>query len=203
MIYAEPEDCRGRSFHGLLAYLLHDAGHAATGERVLFAMPVNLASTDMGMAADELADHARRALLGRRRGQRPDRLAFHFVLSWHPDDAPELRHMIETARSALCTLGLAEHLAVIVGHTDTQKPHVHVVANVLHPVTGRAAKLGWRYRTMSRWAATYEREQGVARCARQHNPMAANEKRRRLKRAVWEQQAARKQKAANPPAPRP
>lgn len=203
MIYAEPEDCRGRSFHGLLAYLLHDAGHAASGERVLFATPVNLASTDMRTAADELADHARRALVGRRRGQRPDRLAFHFVLSWHPDDGPEPGHMIETARSALSALGLAEHLAVIVGHVDTGKPHVHVVANVLHPVTGRAAKLGWRYRTMSRWAAAYEREQGVVRCARRHKTKVANESRCRLTRAAWEGQAARKRKADYPPAPRP
>lgn len=130
VIYAEPENCRGRSFHGLLTYLLHDAGNAATGERVLFTAPVNLVTTHMSSLADELSDPARRALLGRRRGQKPDRIAFHFVLSWHPDDAPETRHMIETARSALRALGLAEHLAVIVGHTDTKKPHVHAHQHV-------------------------------------------------------------------------
>lgn len=203
MIYAEPEDCRGRSFHGLLAYLLHDAEHAAGGERVLFAAPVNLASTSMDRAADELADLARRALIGRRQGQRPDRPVFHFVLSWHPDDTPETAHMIETARSALAALGLAEHLAVIIGHTDTGKPHIHVVTNVLHPVTGKAAKLGWRYRTMSRWAAAYEWEQGVVRCDRRQVMKAANESRRRLTRPEWEGRAANKRKASNQPAPRP
>src|SRR5690606_14363194 len=122
--------------------------------------------------------------------------------SWHPEDAPETGHMIETARSALAALGLAEHLAVIVGHTDTGKPHVHVVANVLHPVTGKAAKLGWRYRTMSRWAAAYEREMGVVRCDRRQVVKAANESRRRLTRPEWERRALDKRKADTLPAPR-
>lgn len=204
MIYTEPRQARRPSFQGVLAYLLHDAGRADSTERVLFAVPVNLASIDMTEAADELADLGSRIFGRRRQGQRPDKLAFHFIISWHPGDAPSPQHMIETARSALAALGLAEHLAVIVGHQDTEKPHAHVVANVLHPVTGKAAKLGWRYRTMSRWAASYEQQQGVIRCPKRRIPKAANENRRRLTRTEWEaRQASTKQKADNLPAPRP
>jgi len=201
LIYTEPQQARRESFHGVLDYLLHYAG---SRERVLFAVPVNLACMDISQAANELTDIGPRMLGHRRQGQRPDKLAFHFIISWHPGDTPTGQHMIETARSALAALGLAEHLAVAVGHLDTEKPHVHVVANVLHPETGRAAKLGWRYRTMSRWAATYEQQQGVIRCPKRRVPKVANENRRRLTRTEWEsRQANTKQKADNLPAPRP
>lgn len=205
MIYTEPDAARGRSFHGLLAYMLHDAGHADTCLRVMFAQPVNQAAKTVWLAADEMQAVVRRAIAARRTGQRPDRLAFHFILSWHSDDRPTVEHMKATACDALAALGLGEHQAVIVGHDDTDELHVHVAVNVIHPETGKAAKLGWRYRTMSRWAARYEREQGVIRCVRRFIPKAANESRKRLTRVAWEErQRALKQKASLiSPAPRP
>ena len=165
----------------------------------------NLLTKTLGLAADEVRDTIRRALAERRTGQRPDRLAFHFILSWHQDDHPTASHMIETARSALAALGLGEHQAVLAGHNDTDKPHVHVAVNIIHPETGKAAKLGWRHRTMSRWAAAYEREQGVVRCPKRFVPKAVNESRKRLSEAEWEHRkfSRGKQKASKPPAPRP
>lgn len=205
MIFAEPDNARGRSFHGLLAYILHDLQHARTSERVIFTAMFNLLAGTFDLAADEVRDMMRRALAERRRGQRPDRLAFHFILSWHPEDRPTAAHMTETARSALAALGLGEHQAVIAGHEDTDKPHVHVAVNIIHPETGKAAKLGWRHRTMSRWAAAYELEQGSIRCPRRFIPKAANESRKRLTGAEWEcrETSRLKQKASKPPAPRP
>lgn len=169
---------------------------------MLFAQPVNLA-LEAGHAAEEMQAVADTATRSRRRGQRPDRLAFHFVLSWHPDDRPTPAHMAGTAREALATLGLAGHQALIVGHDDNGKPHVHVMANVLHPITGKAAKLGWRYRTMSRWAADYERRHGIIRCGKRHVAKAANENRKRIPRAAWNIAEPKKQKADNLPALRP
>jgi hypothetical protein len=201
VIYAEPERSRGRSFHGLLAYIVHDVGKT-TAERVLFAEPINVA-LGIGSTADEMQDATARSLRMRKRGQKPDRLAFHFVLSWHPDDRPTLAHMSATAREALSALGLSEHQALVVGHDDNGKPHVHVMANVLHPVTGKAAKLGWRYRTMSRWAADYEKRQGIIRCTRRNVAKAANENRMRIPRAAWSIAEPKKQKADMQPALRP
>ncbi|MEQ1867382.1 MAG: relaxase/mobilization nuclease domain-containing protein [Micropepsaceae bacterium] len=205
MIYAEPERARGRSFHGLLAYILHDLQHASTSERVMFTAMLNLLAETFDIAADEMRDIVRRTLVARRTGQRPDNLAFHFILSWHQDDHPTAAHMIETARSALAALGLGEHQAVIAGHDDTDEPHVHVAVNIIHPETGIAAKLGWRHKAMSRWAAAYEREQGVIRCPKRFIPKAANERRKRLTEAEWQRRklSRGKQKASKPPAPRP
>lgn len=169
---------------------------------MLFATGVNLVLVP-GLAASEMQSTVDAAMYGRRRGQRPDRLALHFVLSWHPDDRPTPEHMAAIAREALAALGLAEHQALIVGHDDNGKPHVHVMANVLHPVTGKAAKLGWRYRTMSRWAADYERRQGVIRCRKRAVAKAANENRKRIPRAAWNFAEPKKQKADNLPALRP
>jgi hypothetical protein len=203
VIYAEPERARGRSFHGLLDYILHDAGRAATADRVLFAETVNLV-LGLRRAADEMQDTVARSLRSRRRGQRPDRLAFHFVLSWHPEDRPTPEHMLATGRDALRALGLDSHQAVIAGHTDTDQRHVHVAVNVIDPDTGKAAKLQWRHRTMSRWARAYEEAQGEVRCHRRGVPRAANENRKRLHRAAWNKARQReKQKADTRPALRP
>lgn len=165
MIYREPEDFRGRSFRGLLDYVLHDRDHATTAERVTFVTMLDLIAQSPDAAAREMRDLALRSLTARRAGKRPDRMAMHFVLSWHPDDQPTPQHMKETAVGALAALGLTGHQAVIVGHSDTGNPHVHVVVNVIDPETGRAAKLGWRQRVMSRWARQYERSYSGIRCA--------------------------------------
>ena len=61
--------------------------------------------------------------------------------------------------SSLKVLGLDDRQAVIVAHNDGRTPHVYVVANRVSPEDGRAAKL-------SRWAESYEREQGQIRCHR-------------------------------------
>ena len=205
MIYAEPERARGRSFHGLLAYILHDLQQASTSERVMVTAMLNLLTNTLDLAADEVRDTIRRALAERRTGQRPDNLAFHFILSWHEGDHTTAAHMIETARSALAALRLGEHQAVIAGPDDTDKPQVHVAVNIIHPETGIAAPLGWRHRTMSRWAAAYEISQGVIRCPKRFIPKAANESRKRLTEAEWTRRklSRDKQKASKPPAPRP
>ena len=194
MIYAEPEAARRRTFPALLAYALRQS-HAAGS--LLFMDTPNLMPGGAHVLA-EVAAATARALALAHRGRKPDGQAFHFILSWHRDDRPTEAHMIETARSALAALGLAEHQAVIAGHDDTEQRHAHVVANVLHPLTGKAAPLGWRWRTMSRWAAAYEQAQGVIRCHRRGVPKAANESRKRVGRKEWERRQRAGEQLASP-----
>lgn len=181
MIYAEPEGARRNSAQAIVAYMLRQD----TNERALFATTANL-MLGIAEAADEIDRTIARALALSRRGRRADRPVLHFVLSWHPGDRPRPAHMIETAMSALAALGLAEHQAVIVGHADTKAMHVHVAVSVIHPDTGKAAKLGWRWRTMSRWAAAYEATQGVIRCGKRGVAKGKNESRKRIPKPIWQ-----------------
>jgi hypothetical protein len=97
-------------------------------------------------------------------GRKLDKPVYVYALSWHPDQTPEAAHMLETAKSSLKALGLHEHQAVIVQHTDEPHPHVHVIVNRVHPTTGKAATLSNDYLTLSKWAQGYERETRQVLC---------------------------------------
>lgn len=79
-----------------------------------------------------------------RRGPRTQRPVLHAVLGWHAADLAWLtrEHLAVTVEAALAAMGLAQNQAAWVAHTDTGRPHVHVVANLVHPVTGDVARLG-------------------------------------------------------------
>lgn len=96
-------------------------------------------------------------------------------------------------------MGLSEHQAVWVTHTDTGRPHVHVVANLVHPVTGKVARLGLIKKRMSAFCAAYEQALGDVRCRARLTPRAANEQRARASKY----QMPEKQRASLVPAPRP
>ena len=74
-------------------------------------------------------------------------------------------------RWCLRALGLEQHQAVLVAHRDGTTPHVHVVANRVSIEDGRATPLHQSRLELSRWAETYERQQGRIRCPRRvaHN----------------------------------
>lgn len=84
-----------------------------------------------------------------------------------------------------------EYQAVWVTHTDTGRPHVHVVAKLVHPVTGKVARLGLIKKRMSAFCAAYEQALGDVRCKARLTPRAANGQRARApKRQMPEKQRA-------------
>jgi Relaxase/Mobilisation nuclease domain len=85
----------------------------------------------------------------------------HYTLSWALDEKPTAEHMKETALSSLKALKLDQHQALIVAHGDKEHVHLHVVANTVHPETGRTAPLKYAKLALSRWAEAYEREHGI------------------------------------------
>ena len=96
----------------------------------------------------------------------------HYSLSWAPDERPPTQaKMVTAALASLRALGLEDHQAVLVAHRDGTTPHVHVVANRVSIEDGRAAPLRQSRLKLSRWAETYERQQGRIRCPRrvEHN----------------------------------
>ena len=60
--------------------------------------------------------------------------------------------MRQTALDVLKTLGLQEHQAVLIEHTDEPHPHVHICVNLFHPETGASAKLSKDHYILERWA---------------------------------------------------
>jgi hypothetical protein len=78
-----------------------------------------------------------------RRNDRVKKPVYHLVVSWdsgnektgREGDSPSPTEMQEAGRVFLNDLGLEEHQAWMVGHKDTDTPHMHVMANRVHPRT--------------------------------------------------------------------
>ena len=85
----------------------------------------------------------------------------HYTLAWHQDDKPSPEHMQKMALETLKLMGLVEHQAVIAAHSDKMHMHVHVVANTVHPETGKTAQLKYTKEKLSKWAEAYERAHGI------------------------------------------
>jgi hypothetical protein len=70
------------------------------------------------------------------RGRKNETPVLHYTLAWHVDDKPTPEQMQAAALASLKVLGLEDHEALIVAHDDKTHPHVHIVANTVHPYTG-------------------------------------------------------------------
>ena len=156
----------GSSFKGAGLYYLHDR-NADTDERVAFTHTENLLTGSaekslkvMAWTAMHQADLKLAAGI-KTTGRKLEKPVQTFVLSWAPGEEPDHAHMIETARSAMEALGLGEHEALYVGHDDTDKRHVHIIVNRVHPGHGKAATLSKSRLALSKWAESYEREHGI------------------------------------------
>lgn len=85
----------------------------------------------------------------------------HYTLAWHMDDKPSPEHMQHMALETLKLMGLGDHQAIIAAHSDKTHMHVHVVANTVHPETGKTAQLKYTKEKLSKWAEAYEKEHGI------------------------------------------
>jgi hypothetical protein len=159
---------RGTSFKGALRYVLHDQG-ASTADRVGLIALRNLATDNAGeawremMVLCEAADDLKRRAGVKATGRKLSKPVYAFTLNWHEDDQPEPDHMLETALSALEALGMADLQAVIVEHTDRPHRHVHIIVNLVDPLTGKSACLSNDDHKLDRWADSYEVSRGTIR----------------------------------------
>jgi hypothetical protein len=191
---------RGSSFKGILDYVLRDAGPESWRGTFGLTLPICDAAAEMEHTYKD------KHLDAIRRGPKATRPVLHAVLGWHPSDLEWLtrEHLADTVRAALNAMGLRDQQSVWVTHTDTGRPHVHIVANLVHPDTGIVARLGLIKKRMSTFCGAYEQSLGDIRCKRRLIPKAANENRNRQARAGRASvRAADKQKASISPAPRP
>lgn len=172
----------GKSFKGTALYLLHDADHASTDERVAWAETQNLATDDPELAWRMMAATAKDAQniqrayheanadpdVPFRAAKRSVNHVFHYSLSWRGEDEAltvTRQDMMESARASLKELGGADLQALIICHNDTDQPHVHVMVNRVHPETGRIVPVdGNAKRSLSRWARGFEKDREMIVC---------------------------------------
>lgn len=186
---------RGRSFKGALSYLFNGARAAPNPERVLHAETVNIWS-DLDNAAHEMAStwEARFRLMQDegglpKNGSDNKAPVYHIVMSWRADeDPPSPEEMAAHAKQLLHLLGLGEHEAVLVVHGDTANPHIHIIANTVHPITGRTAPLRFDKRIMQDFAARYEQLRGKIVCEARLASGGTSASGRRRSRARWQRE---------------
>lgn len=165
----------GRSFKGAALYVLHDKGKAQTSDRVAFIETVNLPTDDPSRAVAHMVDTAThadqlKAANGMTAGRKLEKPVYHYTLAWHPTEAPTQAEQVEAARESMKALGLSDRQALIVAHTDTAHPHVHVIVNRVCPETGKAASISNDRLKLSQWAQDYENRRGRVFCeAREAN----------------------------------
>lgn len=153
----------GRSFKGVGQYVLHDKD-AQSNDRVSFIETENLAFSEGNRAIAEMVHTATNQKdIKRRAGGRATQTSkpvYHLSLSWDTSESPSLKEQMDAAREAIKALGLDDRQAMIVGHTDTDNPHVHVVVNLVCPTTGKTASLSNDQIKLSKWAEQYRKERG-------------------------------------------
>lgn len=160
---------RGHSFIGAGNYYLHDK-QAQTTERVAWSSTINLATNDPTKAMRHMAytamqaDRLKQQQGSSSAGRKACGPVYAFSLSWHPQQQPSREEMQTAAHATIERLGLQQHEAVMVAHSDTDHAHVHIIANLVHPDTGKIADIRLDQRKLSAWALEYEREHGHIYC---------------------------------------
>lgn len=206
----------GRSFKGAAAYYLSDKAASDTSpgtvDRVGWTETFNLATSDPDrawrmMAHTALAQGAIKTVAGvKRTGRKLEKPVLAYSLSWHPTERPTKADQLAAAKESLRALGLNEHQAIIVCHTDEPHPHVHVLVNRVHPMTGRAAPLSKSKLALSQWAQAYEERHGRVFCVERVENNArragtrpgrtATNRTPRVSRAEWQAHGPRRPEAA-------
>ena len=121
---------RGGSFGGLSGYLLLGSDRRSP-ERVGFVEMRNMPTDDPLVASKVMTATAAQS----KRVKKP---VYHAIISWHEDDKPTAEQMITIMDRALADIGLGDHQALYVAHTDTDHPHLHAMVNRVSLETGRA-----------------------------------------------------------------
>lgn len=156
----------GRSFKGAFLYYMHDKG-GKTRERIAWTHTHNMITDDPDKAWKVMAytakaqDQLKLAMGHGAGGQKCKKPVMAYSLNWHPNETPSPDHMRETAIESLKVLGLEEHEALIVAHSDTAHRHVHIIANRIHPLHGLVASDSNDYHKLSAFARQYAKEHNL------------------------------------------
>ena len=172
------EITQGKSFKGLSQYLLQDENRE-TAERVGWVQTYNLADADGDQAwrlmlATANSANALKEAAGIKKGKPVKNTVYHYSINFNPEDSPTPEIQQRAVAESLKVLGLDDHQALAVEHTDKAHNHIHVMVNLIDPANGMSAaspqmcedgkkrsKLSNSRRKLSKWAAKFERDNGL------------------------------------------
>ena len=108
----------GKSFGGAVRYLTEKSGYA------------RMLDSD-GIDTRSIRDMIGRFNFQRKARKEIEKVVGHISLSFHPKDAPRLtdEFMTELAREYMERMGITDTQYMIVRHTDTDHPHLHILYN--------------------------------------------------------------------------
>ncbi len=159
----------GASFRGAFDYYFHDV-KARTTARITWTETLNMLTDCVDKAWKVMAYTAKnQSRLKEASGQKATgnklrKPVFAYSLSWHPEQTPDRETMLSAAKESLEKLGLSEHQIMIAAHRDQPQPHIHIVVNTVHPVTGLVADLKYTKRKLSDFAREFQRREGTNYC---------------------------------------
>jgi hypothetical protein len=171
-------------------YMLRDKGGAQTAHRVGFTATRNLPTTDpqkalrcMAWTAAHSQDIRQASVAAAARaagmsyadyvrttnpyrGRKGSKPVYTLSIAWHPtkNKTPGKQDMLDAADEILQVLGLEDRQALVVEHTDTRHPHIHLIINRVSHVNGKYANISNDYLKLSKWAMEYEKRTGMILC---------------------------------------
>jgi Relaxase/Mobilisation nuclease domain len=165
----------GTSFKGAELYYLHDKKRGdeherLTAGRLAWTYAINTLENEPEAVFAEMRQTSfdqslLKQLSGNRLDGRPtERPVMTVALAWSPDQSPNRQDMIDAGMSFLQHMRWHEHQVLFVAHNDTKHPHVHLIINRVHPVSGMTIDDNWSKTRSQRWALAYEREHGHIYC---------------------------------------
>lgn len=201
-----PKICkRGTSFKKLAKYLLTDRESGAEREGTSVLGLCNFIG-DTAQNAHEAAAimghtwqwrDAIKHLSGRGGGTSKALPVWHGVVNFDKSERPTDEEMLLAAKGLLAAVGLGTDegfQTFFVKHTDTDHHHVHIVVNLIHPVTGLAANPGLEFPKAQKWAAQWEKDRGQDFCVdraekyeaiEKGDPIPKSDKKKWLSKAEW------------------
>lgn len=156
----------GKSFGGAVRYLMEKSGHA----RIIDSDGVELSNI--------------RSLIGSfnfQRKARPEKaeVVGHISLSFHKDDTPRLTDgfMAGLAREYMQRMGITDTQYIVVRHTDTEHPHLHILYNRVKYDTKLVRSHNERIRSVAvckamkqKYGLTFSEGKENVKIERLHNP---------------------------------
>lgn len=165
----------GTSFKGAGLYYLHDKG-ALTAERVGWTQTLNMATDDPDRAIRHMAGTAMNANFLKQQagekltGRKLKNPVYTYSLAWHEQDKPTKAEMMKAAHDSLERLGMDGNQVLIVQHTDTAHPHIHLIVNRVSHENGRVASTSNDRVKLSKWAQEHDTAHNRDHCpARREN----------------------------------